>query len=263
LEEKITYHTTKENNVYLNVFFTPADIAPVARELSASDVFIVIDVIRATTTIATMLGQGAERVLVAPTIERARAAAEKIPGSLLCGERNVRPVAGFDYGNSPSQFAQLDLSGRTMILTTTNGTRAFYACPPDAVRLAGSLYNVHAVSACTLELARGRGGNIHLVCSGELGYFALDDAVCAGGLVLELQRQQPEIPMLESADAAITLFHAYEPPRVLAHCNSARSVIEAGLSADTDFCMQISKSDIVPVVTGVDEATGLLVLVKG
>ncbi|HLI05895.1 MAG TPA: 2-phosphosulfolactate phosphatase [Ktedonobacteraceae bacterium] len=249
--------------MYLNVFFTPADIAPVADELSARDVFIVIDVIRATTTIATVLGQGAERVLVAPTIERARAAAAKIPGSLLCGERNVRPVAGFDYGNSPSQFAQLDLSGRTMILTTTNGTRAFYACPPEAARLAGSLYNAHAVTERALELARERGGDIHLVCSGELGYFALDDAVCAGGLVLEMLHQQPHIPMLESADAAITLFRAYEPPIILTRCNSARSVIEAGLSADTDFCMQISKSGIVPVVTGVDETTNLLELVRG
>lgn len=249
--------------MYLNVFFTPADIAPIASNLGASDVFIVIDVIRATTTIATVLGQGAERVLVAPSIERARAAAEKIPSSLLCGERNVRPVAGFDYGNSPSQFAQLDLRGRTLILTTTNGTRAFYACPPEAVRLAGSLYNAQAVTARALELARQHGGNIHLVCSGELGYFALDDAVCAGGLVLELQRQQQDISMLESADAALALYRAYEPPRVLEHCNSARSVIEAGLSADTDFCMQISKSNIVPVVAGIDETTGLLEIVKG
>ncbi len=249
--------------MYLNVFFTPVDIAPVANYLSASDVFIVIDVIRATTTIAAVLGQGAERVLVAPDIEQARAAAEKIPGSLLCGERNVRPVAGFDYGNSPSQFAQLDLRGQTLILTTTNGTRAFYACPSEATRLAGSLYNAHAVTTYALEIARLHGGNIHLVCSGELGYFALDDAVCAGGLVLELQRQQPDISMLESADAALTLYHAYEPPRVLEHCNSARSVIEAGLSADTDFCMQISKSSIVPVVARIDEVTSLLEIVKG
>jgi len=247
--------------LYLNVFFTPADIAPVADELSARDVFIVIDVIRATTTIATVLGRGARRVLVAPDIAEARAAAEKIPDSLLCGERNVRPVAGFDYGNSPSQFARLDLAGKTLILTTTNGTRAFYACPEEATRLAGSLYNAQAVTAYALQVAREHGGNIQLVCSGELGYFALDDAVCAGRLVLELQRQQPNIPMLESADAALTLYRAYEPPTILDRCNSARSVIEAGLSADTDFCMQISQSDIVPIVIGTDETTGLLEVV--
>lgn len=247
--------------MYLNVFFTPAEIAPVASELGARDVFIVIDVIRATTTIATVLGRGAERVLVAPDIAEARAAAGKIPGSLLCGERNVRPVAGFHYGNSPSQFTQLDLQGQTLILTTTNGTRAFYACPPEATRLAGSLYNARAVSAYALRVARQSGGNIHLVCSGEVGYFALDDAACAGRLVLELQRQQPDISVLESADAALTLYRAYEPPIILDHCNSARSVIEAGLSADTDFCMQMSRSDIVPIVVGRDVATGLLEVV--
>jgi 2-phosphosulfolactate phosphatase len=247
--------------LYLNVFFTPAEIAPVADEMSARDVFIVIDVIRATTTIATVLGRGARRVLVAPDIAEARAAAEKVPDSLLCGERNVRPVAGFDYGNSPSQFARLDLAGKTLILTTTNGTRAFYACPEEATRLAGSLYNAQAVTAYALQVAREHGGNIHLVCSGELGYFALDDAVCAGRLVLELQRQQPALPTLESAGAAVALYRAYEPPIILDHCNSARSVIEAGLSADTDFCMQISQSDIVPLVIGKDETTGLLEVV--
>lgn len=250
----------KERTLYLNVFFTPADIVPVASDLQPEDVFIVIDVIRATTTLATVLGQGAERVLVASTIEQARTAAEKYPGSILCGERNVRPIPGFDYGNSPSQFAQFDLHGYTLILTTTNGTRAFYACPQAAPRLAGSLYNAHAVTARALTLVRQQTGNIHLVCSGELGYFALDDAVCAGYLALELQRQQPNIQSLESVSAAIALYSSYKPPIVLDHCNSARSVIEAGLSADTDFCMQISQSDTVPVVAGVDEKTGLLII---
>ena len=249
--------------MHLNVFFTPAEIAPVARHLHANDVYIVIDVIRATTTLATVLGQGAERVLVASNIEKARAAAAKHPGSFLCGERNVRPVPGFDFGNSPSQFAQLDLSGHELILTTTNGTRAFYACPESAIRLAGSLYNAHAVTARSLQLAQQRESDIHLVCSGELGYFALDDAVCAGYLALELQRQQPDIHLRESTNAAIALYRVYEPPIVLDHCNSARSVIEAGLSADTDFCMQISQSTIVPMVMGTDEETGLLVIEKG
>jgi 2-phosphosulfolactate phosphatase len=248
--------------LHLNVFFTPAEIAPVTRHLHTNDVYIVIDVIRATTTLATVLGQGAERVLVASNIEQARAAAAKHPGSFLCGERNVRPIPGFDYGNSPSEFAQLDLSGHELILTTTNGTRAFYACPKSTIRLAGSMYNAHAVTARALQLAQEQEGDIHIVCSGELGYFALDDAVCAGYLVLELQRQQPAIQLHESANAAIALYRSYEPPIVLDHCNSARIVIEAGLSADTDFCMQISQSAIVPIVAGTDEETGLLVIAK-
>src|SRR5207248_6873466 len=108
------------------------------------DVYIVIDVIRATTSLAVMFDQGATRILVAGTVEQAREAAQKLPGRLLCGERNVQPVPGFDYGNSPVQFSQVDLTGRELIMTTTNGTRAFYACPSHAACLAGSFYNAEA-----------------------------------------------------------------------------------------------------------------------
>src|ERR1700736_1890786 len=132
----------RRRNLHLDVFFTPSSI--VVDESSANDIYIVVDVIRATTTMAVMFDQGAARVLAAATVEQAREAALKVPGRLLCGERNVKPLPGFDYGNSPVQFSQLDLSGRELILTTTNGTRAFYACPEHSMRLAGSLYNARA-----------------------------------------------------------------------------------------------------------------------
>src|SRR5438105_12406536 len=122
-----------------------------------------------------MFDRGAARVLVAGSIEEAREAILKVPGRLLCGERNVKPLPGFDYGNSPVQFSQVDLTGRELIMTTTNGTRAFYACPADATRLAGSFYNAEAVALKALEMAKDQGGNICLVCASELDYFALDD----------------------------------------------------------------------------------------
>jgi len=247
--------------LYLNVFFTPSAI--VAPETSTNDVYIVIDVIRSTTTLAVMFDQGAARVLVAGTVEQAREAAQKIPGSLLCGERNVQPLPGFDYGNSPVQFSHVDLSGRELILTTTNGTRAFYACPEGSTRLAGCFYNAGAVTAKALALALEHESNISLVCSGELNYFALDDAVCAGYLALELQRQQgPEKPLHldESALAAMALYEAYKPPKVLDYSNSARSVIEGGLPDDPPFCMRTSVSQSVPAVVGMDSETGLLVI---
>lgn len=247
------------NNLNLNVFFTPSAI--VAAETSANGIYIVIDVIRATTTQAVMFDQGAARVLVAGTIEQTWDAAQKIPGRLLCGERNVQPIAGFDYGNSPVQFSQVDLTGRELIMTTTNGTRAFYACPDGSTRLSGCFYNAQAVTARALALAREQGANISLVCSGELNYFALDDAVCAGYLAMELQRQQ-EIPLAldESALAAIALYEAFRPPKVIDYCNSARAVIEGGLPEDPPFCMRTSVSQSVPVVVGREEETGLLVI---
>ena len=215
---------------------------------------------------AVMFDQGAERVLVAGTIEQAREATQKIPGVLLCGERNVQPVPGFDYGNSPVQFSQVDLTGRELIMTTTNGTRAFYACPLDSTRLAGSFYNAEAVALKALTMAKAQGGNISLVCSGELDYFALDDAVCAGYLALELQRLQGQVIPLEldeSALAAIALYEAFEPPKVIDYCNSAQAVILGGLPDDPPFCMRTSVSQSVPMVIGRESTTGLLVIEIG
>ncbi len=248
----------------LNVFFTPSAI--VSSETSANNVYIVIDVIRATTSMAVMFDQGAARVLVASTIEEAKEAAQKIPGRLLCGERNVQPVPGFDYGNSPVQFSQVDLTGRELVMTTTNGTRAFYACPEDSTRLAGSFYNAEAAALRALTMAKDQGGNISLVCAGELDYFALDDAVCAGYLALELHRLQGQVIPLEldeSALAAIALYEAFEPPKVIDYCNSAQSVILGGLPDDPLFCMRTSVSQSVPMVVGKEHETGLLVIEKG
>lgn len=252
------------NNLYLNVFFTPSAI--VTREASTDDVYIVIDVIRATTSMAVMFDQGAARVFVASTVKQAREAARKFPERLLCGERNVQPIPGFDYGNSPVQFSQLDLAGRELVMTTTNGTKAFYACPEGSTRLAGSFYNAGAVAARALGLARQYHSTISLVCSGELDYFALDDAVCAGYLALELQRQHGQVAPLhldESALAAIALYEAYKPPKVIDYCDSAQSVIRGGLPDDPPFCMRTSVSRSVPVVVGKEEETGLLVIERG
>ena len=246
--------------MYVNTYFTPSSI--VSNETSTNDIYIVVDVIRATTSMAVMFDRGAARVLVAGSIEQAREAARKITGRLLCGERYVQRIPGFDYGNSPVQYAQLDLSGRELIMTTTNGTRAFFACPEQAVCLAGSFYNAGAVTAYALALAKTGECDIHIVCSGESDYFGLDDAVCAGYLALELQRQQGGIYLWDSVSAAIALYEAFKPPRVLDFCSAARAVVEGGLPDDPPFCMRTSVSSNVPVVVGREPETGLLVIEK-
>ncbi len=248
----------EETTLYINTCFTPSSI--VINETSANDIYIVVDVIRATTSMAVMFDQGAARVLVAGSIEQAQEAGQKMPGRLLCGERNVQRIPGFDYGNSPVQFSQLDLSGRELIMTTTNGTGAFYACPEQAPRLAGSFYNARAVTRHALELAKTHGCDIHIVCSGENDFFGLDDAVCAGYLALELQHQEAGIHLWESASAAMALYEAFKPPRVLDFCSAARAVIEGGLPDDPPFCMRTSLSNSVPVVVGRELETGLLVI---
>jgi len=242
----------------LHIFFTPAELAAVMAQ--PDDIYIVIDVIRATTSLTTIFDSGAKRVLIAQTIEQAQAAAQRIPGCLLCGERQALPLPGFDYGNSPVQFSQADLSGRELILITTNGTRAFFTCPPHSTRLTGCFYNAQAVTARAIQQAQQGNHNIAIVCAGEQNYFALDDSVCAGYLALALQHQYPALQVDESVDAATALYHSY-PPSVLPNCcNSARSVIAAGLQEDLQLCMRANGSKRVPMVIGQDKKTGLLVL---
>jgi 2-phosphosulfolactate phosphatase len=242
----------------LTIYFSPAEVAAV--QPAHNDIYIVVDVIRATTSLTTILEQGASSVLIADTLQQAQEAAQQAPGSLLCGERNALPLPDFDYGNSPAQFSQFDLSGRELILTTTNGTRAFFACPEQSIRLAGCFYNAQAVTAHALQRADEQQSNIAIICAAEQNQFALDDATCAGYLALELQRQLPALQIHESVLAATALYHTYPPPKLLDYCNSARSVAAAGLQEDLEFCMRISQSEGVPQVVGRDTKTGLLMI---
>jgi 2-phosphosulfolactate phosphatase len=242
----------------LHIFMSPADVVTV--QPPANDVYIVIDMIRATTAITTIFDQQAARILAAESVEQARTAAQRIPGRLLCGERHALPLPGFDYGNSPAQFARTDLKDRELILTTTNGTKAFFACPEQSIRLTGCFYNAQAVTAYAVEQANKQGGNINIVCAGEFGNFALDDTVCAGYLAQEILRLQPDIECHESVTAARGLYQLYPPPELANYCHSAQQVINAGLQEDIDFCMRKNASNSIAQVTGQEPETGLLIL---
>lgn len=246
----------------LDVFFLPSML--IHTPAMAGDIYIVIDLIRATTCMAVILDGGARRIFAAGTIEQARAAKTLYPQRLLCGERNVKPLAGFDYGNSPIQFAAADLHDRELVMTTTNGTRAFHACPPVSIRLTGSLYNAQAVVSKALQLASVHQVDIHLVCAGERDTFGLDDAVCAGYLARELLHQADllgqAVQVNDSVQAALALCQIYEPPLVVQYCNAAREVIAGGLLEDPPFCMRTNGSQSVGMVVGQEEETGLLAI---
>jgi 2-phosphosulfolactate phosphatase len=242
----------------LNVFFNPVEIASV--ETSAKDIYIVIDVMRATTTLAVMFDQGATRVLAAQTLEQAHRAAQKVPGRLLCGERHTKIPHGFDHGNSPAYFAQCDLTGRDLILTTSNGTRALFACPQQGNCLAGSFYNGEAVITHALTLAQQQNANISIVCAAEYGYFALEDSACAGYLALELLRRHPGMEVFDNTYAALTLYENHPPARLREYTRSARDLIAVGQERDLEFCLNKSVSKSVPVVIGQEQETGLLML---
>lgn len=212
----------------MHVAFTP-------EEEASARVGIVVDVIRATSSIAQALASGYERVLCCAEIEEARALrAELGDEAVVGGERNAVVVDGFDVGASPREFAE-GAKARTLILTTTNGTRAILtAVSRCEVVLLGSLLNLGAVARAAVEA----GGDVAIICSGFKGSFALDDAYCAGRIVSELAGETSD-----AAIAAEVLAEAWPTP---VDGLNARTYGPPGLEADIEFCAQVDLLQTVP-----------------
>jgi 2-phosphosulfolactate phosphatase len=211
----------------VRVAFTPGEVAPAA-------VGIVVDVLRATSTIAQALASGYERVLCCAEIEDARALRAEIPNSLLGGERKAVRVEGFEVGASPREF--LEPRARTLILSTTNGTRAILETARRCDRvLLGSLLNLSAVAAAV------EGDDVVVVCAGFQGVFALDDAYCAGRIVERLEAERTD-----AAIAAELVARAF--PTALDGLN-ARTYGPPGLEEDIAYCAQEDLLDVVPQLT--------------
>jgi 2-phosphosulfolactate phosphatase len=214
--------------VRIDVAFTPAEEA-------SARIGIVVDVIRATSSIAQALASGYERVLCCAEIEDAWALRRELGDeAVVGGERNAVVVEGFDVGASPREFA-LAPRAKTLILTTTNGTRSILtAASRCEIVLIGSLLNLSAVA----RAARGAGGDVAIICSGFKGAFAIDDAYCAGRIVAALDGDQSD-----AAIAAEVIASAWPDP--LAGLN-ARTYGPPGLEADIEFCAQVDLLDTVP-----------------
>jgi 2-phosphosulfolactate phosphatase len=212
--------------VRVHVAFTPSEAA-------SAPLGVVVDVLRATSTIAQALAAGYERVLCCREIEEARALRAEIPDSLVGGERKAIVIDGFDVGASPREF--LEPRAKTLILSTTNGTAAILTAAQhcDEVLL-GSLLNLDAL----VRALRERGRDVAIVCSGFQDAFALDDAYCAGRIVQELEADR--------TDAAIGAeLIARSFPDALSGLN-ARTYGPPGLEEDIAFCARESVLDAVP-----------------
>jgi len=224
----------------VQVAFTPADAA-------GAPTGIVVDVLRATSTIAAALASGYERVYCTGEIDEARALHARLGEGLLGGERSAVKIEGFDVGASPREFLG-EPRARTVIFSTTNGTRAILetAALSEEVVL-GSLLNLEAVATA----ARERGEDVTIVCAGFQGQFALDDAYCAGRIV-QLLSGEPS----DSAKAAEAIARAWPDPH---EALLARTYGPPGLEEDIAFCAQVGILDVVPrlsrMVDGAAEIT--------
>jgi 2-phosphosulfolactate phosphatase len=221
--------------VRVHVAFTPADaLHPPDRPTPG--VAVVVDVMRATSTITQALATGYPRVYCCATPDDARALRDTLGEGLLGGERQAVKIEGFDVGASPREF--LEGGDEPVIFSTTNGTQAVLAAASSCEEvLLGSLLNLGAVSAA----ARASGKDVAIVCAGFQGSYALDDAYCAGRIVQLLEAERSD-----AAIAAELVARSFEAPL---EALEARTYGPPGLEEDLAWCARESVLDVVPRFT--------------
>ncbi len=253
-----------------------------------SRVVLVIDVIRATTTIVTLFERGARTITLASDVEDARQRGGRYPDALLLGEHGGLPPQGFAYGNSPTELLESDVAGRDLIFTTSNGTRALQAVAGGRLVLAACMRNGRAAAYYAYEQASALGADISIVCAGRArcSLVGQDDVMCAGYLVEQLIAAnddriapwQPDadfdtlaappldggLDLDDSALLALRLYHSIvQAPRnpqseeiVLAFAATGvgQGLAGLGLAHDTVFCAQIDRSACVPQLERHDSA---------
>ena len=220
----------------VHVAFTPDESA-------AAPTGVVIDVIRATSTICQALATGYERVLCAAEVDDARALRTDPAAVTLGGERLGVRIEGFDLGNSPREY--LDVRTPTLAMSTTNGTRAIVTAAERCDRVVmASLLNLAAVT----EEAASYGEDIAVFCAGVKGAFALDDSYVAGRIAGLLGCERTD-----AAEAALRLARSYgSAEEAFRASRSGRNLINHGpeLEADIPYCARESVLDVVPRFTG-------------
>ena len=227
-------------------------LVPGAADVSADAVLVVVDQIRASTTITTALDLGCRDLLLAGDVATARDLAHGTD-SLLAGEHHARKPPGFDFDNSPSELSRVGLGGRGLVLCTTNGTAVVSRLGAAGHVLIGCLRNARAVAqaAVDLAIAAGPAGSVQVVCAGSLGRFVLEDAVAAG-LIVEraVERagaRRVDVELSDAAEASVRLRGSYPDLRTaMAESSGGATLREIDRAEDIAFCAEEDASTTVP-----------------
>ena len=210
---------------------------------------IVIDVLRASSTITTALQNGCKDIIPTSDIEAASTLVQQLgrKSVLLCGERNGKKIDGFDLGNSPSEFSAATVRGQSLVMATTNGSRAIVRAKPSALCLIACFLN--ASSACRYALKSD--ADIAIMCAGKEGTFSLEDTVCSG-LILSLLTQQGQSLAVEpndAAQAARVLYNHYADDilGMMQNSSHGRYLTALGFGDDLVACAQTDTLETVPM----------------
>jgi 2-phosphosulfolactate phosphatase len=229
----------------LEVLFAPAEYALLHERDLGQTVCVVFDILRATSTMVTALGNGAVAIVPVAGIPEALNIRKRQPEVLLAGERDGLRIdagltgsVGFDLGNSPREFTAARVGGKTIVMTTTNGTRALRACAPAAAVLLGSFLNLRATAEFIEQQSPP---HLLLVCSGTLDQAAYEDVLGAGALCDLLWPQYGGGAVGDSAHIARRLFLLDQNDLLAAAArsrNGRRLMAHEALRDDVPFCVQ-------------------------
>ena len=231
----------------IDVFFGPGEIT--AAEM-AGRVVAVIDVLRASTTIAAALANGARAVIPFESSEDVitRSKAFERRDVRLAGERKMLAIPGFDLGNSPLEFTREAVEGKTVLMTTSNGTVALAAVNGARDVVVASYANYTPVLALLRSAIRG-GADVSILCSGTDRHFSLEDAACAGRYATAVARDITDV-MLNDAARASALIHERYGERiadVFADTTHGRLLAAAGFHGDLEACATLDAYPVVPI----------------
>ena len=216
-------------------------------------IVVIIDIFRATSAICTAFHNGAKEIIPVETVDEARAYKEK--GMLAGAERNAIKIEGFDFGNSPFDYMGEHVVGKTIALTTTNGTQAIDVSKDAYKVVIGAFTNMSAL--CDWLVSQNR--NILLLCSGWKNRFNLEDSIFAGAMTAELSKRNPNYKL---GDACLALDYLYQmakenPMKFLSRASHKERLHKLNLKDDIRYCLQPDLTDCIPVLEN-----GVLVKMK-
>ena len=231
----------------LDVFFTPNQVKPVE---TAGRLVVIVDVLRASTTVATALGNGAKTVIPVEGADEVINRSREFTRSqiLLAGEQKMYPIAGFDIGNSPQAFTPAVVEGKTILITTTNGTKTLLGVQNARDIVIASYVNFTAVLAM-MRVATSSNTDIAIICAGEEGSFTLEDAACAGRYVRAIPKRSDSIQTNDAAAASVVIEKKYGDniAKVFKESSHGQALDSAGFGDDLAAAAQVDSYPVVPI----------------
>ena len=231
----------------LDVHMSPGEISPGDMQ---GKVVAVIDVLRASTSIAVALSSGARTVIPVESVDEAITLSKQFERNhvRLAGERRMQPIPGFDMGNSPLEFTREAVDGSTIIISTTNGTKALVGLQGARDIVVASYVNLSVVAAMLRAAARAE-TDISIVCAGTEGHFSLEDAACAGRYVRSIMKLEIPIEANDAACACALIDRKYGDniAKIFKESTHGQALAEAGFADDLVACAAVDSHPVVPI----------------